>query len=153
MHPKLKESKPLIMVVGNQSIPSSQPGSLPGLYDTLGIGYFSPKDTIALNSHIQYHSSARWVVSSGRHFLGGRLNELTFKVLFSSGKSLIPGDKRSGFYRMVEENELLLASANVLTHRAHPCRGTGGPAVQTVSQDGFDIAAGPELRRDRKLGV
>lgn len=54
---------------------------------------------------------------------------------------------------MVEGNELLLASANVLTHRAHPYQGTGGPAVQAVSQDGFGIAAGPELNRDRKLGV
>lgn len=44
-----------------------------------------------------------WVVSSGSHIPGGRLNKLAFKVILSSDKSLIPGNKPSGFSRMVEE--------------------------------------------------
>lgn len=54
---------------------------------------------------------------------------------------------------MVEGNELLLASANVLTHRVDHARNRRPCCSDSVTKDGFGVAAGPELTRDRKLGV
>lgn len=93
-----------------------------------------------------------WVAGSGRHILGGKLNELTFKVSLSSGKSLIP-DTDSWVSREWWERILCfcLCHSSALQSSSKPEK--CDDAVQTVSQVGFGIAEGPELLGDGMLGV
>lgn len=71
---------------------------------------------------------------------------MTFKILFSAGKSLIPGDKPSGVLENARKKmtcclpEPLFCSAEL-----NQAGGTECPAVQTMSWVGSGIAARPKI--------